>query len=72
MKIWELANGLQTPLTEEENDLLLIMIEDETQELDEREEIIAQSLVSKSILTRVDEDDDYSFKVNYQIDSWRD
>lgn len=72
MKIWELANGLQTPLTEEENDLLLLMIEDETQTLDEREEIIAQSLVSKSILTRVDEDDDYHFRVNYQIDSWRD
>lgn len=72
MKMWELANGLQTPLTEEENDLLIILIEDDTQALDAREKIVAQSLVSKNILNRVDEDDDYSFNVNYQIDSWRD
>lgn len=72
MKIWELASGLQTPLTEEENDLLLMLIEDETQTLDEREKIVAQTLVSKSVLNRVDKDDDYSFSVNYQVDAWRD
>lgn len=72
MKLWELANGILTPLSEEENDLLEKFLEDEDCELNEREEIIAQKLVSKAVLIREDKEDCDKFRVNYRVDVWRD
>ncbi|KKM02132.1 hypothetical protein LCGC14_1787510 [marine sediment metagenome] len=72
MKLWELANGILTPLSEEENDLLEKFLEDENCELNEREEIVAQKLVSKSVLIREDKEDCDKFRVNYRVDVWRD
>lgn len=72
MKLWELANGILTPLSEEENDLLEKFLEDEDCELTEREEIVAQRLVSKAVLIREDKEDCDKFRVNYQVDVWRD
>lgn len=72
MKLWELANGILTPLSEEENDLLEKFLEDEDCELNEREEIVAQKLVSKFVLIREDKEDCDKFRVNYRVDVWRD
>ena len=72
MKLWELANGILTPLSEEENDLLEKFLEDENCELNEREEIVAQKLVSKAVLIREDKEDCDKFRVNYRVDVWRD
>jgi len=72
MKLWELANGILTPLSEEENDLLEKFLEDEDCELNEREEIVAQKLVSKAVLIREDKEDCDKFRVNYRVDVWRD
>lgn len=72
MKLWELANGILTPLSEEENDLLEKFLEDEDCELNEREEIVAQKLVSRAVLIREDKEDCDKFRVNYRVDVWRD
>ena len=72
MKLWELANGILTPLSEEENDLLEKFLEDENCELTERDEIVAQKLVSKFVLIREDREDGEKFRVNYKVDVWRD
>ncbi len=72
MKLWELANGILTPLSEEENDLLEKFLKDEGCELNEREEIVAQKLVSKAVLIREDKEDCDKFRVNYRVDVWRD
>lgn len=72
MKLWELANGILTPLSEEENDLLEKFLEDEDCELNEREEIVAQKLVSRAVLIREDKEGCDKFRVNYRVDVWRD
>lgn len=72
MKLWELANGILTPLSEEENDLLEKFLKDADCTLTEREEIIAQKLVSKAVLIREDKEDCDKFRVNYKVDVWRD
>lgn len=72
MRLWELANGILTPLSEEENDLLEKFLEDEDCELNEREEIVAQKLVSRAVLIREDKEDCDKFRVNYRVDVWRD
>lgn len=72
MKLWELANGLITPLNNEEDELLHKMMEDDDISLDEREEMIAQHLTQKGILIREETDETYIFKVNYRVDTWRD
>jgi len=72
MKLWELANGILTPLSEEENDLLEKFLEDGDCDLNEREEIVAQKLVSKAVLIREDKEDCDKFRVNYSVDVWRD
>ena len=72
MRVWELATGLLTPLTNEENELLNKMMENDRVTLNEREEIVAQSLLQKGALIREETEDKYIFKVNYKIDTWRD
>lgn len=72
MKIWELAHGLLTQLSNEEDELLNKIMEDDKVELDEREEIIAQHLTQKGALIREETNDAYIFKVNYRVDTWRD
>ena len=72
MRIWELATGILTPLTNEENSLLNRIMDDDKIILSEREEIIAQNLVQKGALIREETDKSYIFKVNYKIDTWRD
>ena len=73
MRIWELSNGLLTPLNEEEDELMDKMIKDEGIKLTEREELVAQDLVRKDILVREDIDNENCvFRVNYVIDVWRD
>ncbi len=72
MKLWELANGILTPLSEEENELLEKFLEDADCKLNEREEIVAQKLVSKFVLIREDKEDCDKFRVNYRVDVWRD
>ena len=72
MRIWELASGLLTPLTNEENTLLNKIIDDDKVILSEREEIVAQNLVQKGALNRDETNDSYIFKVNYKVDTWRD
>lgn len=72
MKIWELASGINIMLSEEENDLLEGLIKNSKKKLDEREEIVAQTLVSKGVFNKIDENDDVSFLVNYRADVWRD
>ena len=47
MRFWELASGLFTTLTEEENDLVKKLAENEDCHLNEREEVIAQRLATK-------------------------
>lgn len=73
MKIWELASGLYTPLSEEENDLLQRFIVSEDIQLSEREEQVAMHLVSRDVLIREEhEENEDRFRVNYKIDVWRD
>lgn len=72
MKLWELATGLITPLTNEEDELLNKLMEDDSVVLDEREEIVAQHLLQKGALTREETEDSYIFRVNYRVDTWRD
>jgi hypothetical protein len=64
MKIIEILNGLQVPITNEEADILKKFNEAEIidrAELDEREREVANSLVNKEILNRRAKDG----KVNY-------
>ena len=72
MKIWELASGINIMLSEEENDLLEGLIKNSKKKLDDGEEIVAQTLVSKGVFNKIDENDDVSFLVNYRADVWRD
>lgn len=72
MKLWELAHGLLTPLTNEEDALLNKMMEDENSVLDEREEVVAQHLLQKGALIREETEESYIFRVNYRVDTWRD
>lgn len=55
MKIVEILNGLQVPITNEEADILKKFNEAEViprSELDEREREVANSLVNKEVLNR--------------------
>ena len=72
MRVWELSTGILTPLTNEENDLLNKMMEDEKTVLSDREEILAQSLLQKGALIREETEETYIFKVKYKTDTWRD
>lgn len=72
MKMWELATGLMTSLTNEEDDLLLKLMDDEKVILSERESIVAQNLLQKNALVRHESDGSFIFRVNYAVDSWRD
>ena len=72
MKMWELAHGLITPLTNEEDELLNKMMDNESVTLNEREETVAQHLLQKGALIREEANDSYIFKVNYYVDTWRD
>ena len=72
MKMWELASGLMTSITNEEDELLLKIMDDDKVVLSEREDIIANNLLHKNVLIRQETDSSYIFKVNYAIDSWRD
>lgn len=72
MKIWELTTGINIMLSEEENDLLEGLIENSKMKLDDREEVIAQTLVSKGVFNKIDENDNITFLVNYKADVWRD
>ena len=72
MKMWELATGLMTPLTNEEDDLLLKLIDNEKVKLSEREEMIAQQLTQKNALIREETETSYIFKVNFSVDLWKD
>ena len=70
--MWELAHGLMTPLTNEEDELLLKLMDDEKVILSERESVVAQTLLQKNALIREETENSYIFKVNYAVDSWRD
>lgn len=72
MKLWELASGLLTPLSNEEDELLNKMMDDESTLLNEREEVVAQHLLQKGALIREETEDSYIFRVNYRVDTWRD
>jgi len=72
MKLWELAHGLMISLTNEEDELLNKMMEDDKVVLSEREEVVAQHLTQKSVFIREETDEKYIFTVNYRIDTWRD
>lgn len=72
MKVWELASGIMTPLTNEEDDLLLKLIVDEKVKLSEREEIVAQQLTQKNALIREETETSYIFKVNFSAELWKD
>lgn len=72
MKLWELASGLLTPLTNEEDELLNKMMDDESTMLNEREEVVAQHLLQKGALIREETEDSYIFRVNYRVDTWHD
>ena len=72
MKMWELASGLMTSLTNEEDELLLKIMEDDKVVLSEREDVVAHNLLHKNALIRQETDSSYIFKVNYAVDSWRD
>lgn len=55
MKIVELFNKLQLPITNEESDLLNKFSNENTiykTELDERQQLLANQLVNKDVLTR--------------------
>jgi len=72
MKLWELATGILTHLTEEEDELLNKFIKNEKYRLSEREEVIAHRLVQKDVLTRIDGEEQDTYKINYRTDVWRD
>ena len=71
MKIWELSNGIDVPITEEESKLVDKFFEENTPSLTEREEIVAQMLVRKDILIKNDEFTP-TYRLNYMADVWRD
>lgn len=65
MKIVELINNLQLPITNEESDLLGKFHETETVErskLSERERMIANQLVNKEVLLRKSQDGKTTYK----------
>lgn len=60
MKIIELLNGLNLPLTNEESEVLQKFDESTSirkADLDPREQLIANSLVTKEVLTRMKNND---------------
>lgn len=78
MKIWELASGVKVPMTIEESALVDRFIEEKNPSLDEREQMVAQYLAQKDILIKEEQEDkdditqDCQFKMNWQVDVWRD
>lgn len=73
MKVWELASGVQIPLSSEERDLVERLMENADSVLSEREKVVAQILANKDILEKEDlEDGDSKYGINYRVDVWRD
>lgn len=73
MKIWELHDGIKTILSNEEFDLVEKMMENADYVLSERDQIVAQRLVSKSVFTKDETEHGYeNFRLNYRVDAWRD
>jgi hypothetical protein len=73
MKIWELHDGVRTILSNEEFDLVEKMMENADCVFSERDEVVAQRLVSKSVLIRTESEHGHDdFKLNYRLDTWRD
>jgi hypothetical protein len=60
MRIIDLVSGIQVPITNEEADLLLRLHEDVTEiarrDLNEREIMVANSMVNKDVLSRTNKD----------------
>ncbi len=73
MKVWELASGVQIPLSSEEQSLVERLMENADSVLSEREKVIAQTLANKDILEKEDlEDGNSKYGINYHVDVWRD
>ena len=72
MKIWELASGLHIQLSDEETELVDCLLEDENRALNEREFVLAQVLVNKSVFVKEEIEGKDKFSVNYSGDVWRD
>ena len=72
MKIWELASGLHIQLSDEETELVDSLLEDENKALNEREFVLAQVLVNKSVFVKEEIEGKDKFAVNYSVDVWRD
>ena len=72
MKMWELASGIQVPMTLEEADLLDKFLKEESPSLTEREKVVAQSMTQKEILISEEKEDEHFYKMNYHVEVWRD
>ena len=70
MKLFELVTGIFVHLNEEELELLNIIQDNE--ELEERDLVVAQSLINKGIVERIDDNVDDKFKIIEPQDVWRD
>lgn len=72
MKIVELTNRLQLPITNEEYDLLARFNESEflpKSELNERQQLVANQLVNKDVLLRKNQDGKIFYKKKIKIES---
>ena len=72
MRAWELISGIQVPISEEEAELIEDLASDEDKKLSEREEIVAENLVKKGVLDRIEEKDHDRFRIIKAPDVWRD
>lgn len=74
MRFFEISSGLQVPVSEEEQELLNLVIERKRiagKSLDERQLELARLMVSRGLLNRLIEDNKVSYEANGLPDLWR-
>lgn len=73
MRAWELKSGINIYLSDEEADLVeRILNNNEGSNLNERDKVIANRLVSKGVLRRIEYKNHDEYKVIKRQDFWRD
>lgn len=72
MRVWELLSGIYVHLTEEESSLIDKLRKEGGADLTGREIIVADKLVQKGILSRIEHPDYDEYKIITKPDVWRD
>lgn len=74
MRFFEVSSGLRVPVSEEEQELLNLIIEKQkvpAAKLDERQREVARLMTSRGLLNRLLDDREVQYEPNGLLDLWR-